>query len=685
MKTLVPLVCLFAVTNLTNAQPVILWKAFNDYRPGTLTHANATIYDLRITDEGGVLKNIDTGADLTASVRVVVEGDAIPDDFGANSNVDPGTPADLLFNGFVEIGGTANPGLPGIRSSANTKLILVFENLDPTKRYNFRGTVARGGSYNDRWSVFGITGADSYVPAHADGSNNKNLFTLATFSTGTLGTNEVALNTGDNKAGSLIGWDNIEPGADGSFSIEARQYVGPAPFGNPSAAAYGYGLNAIYLAELQASGNLRISENPASQIRPAGATATLSVAATSPQPITYQWQRTTPPSTNFADIQGATQATYTTPALTTADHGAKFRAKLTSEGIQTTSGEATLSVDGTIPTVTAVRPSINFNAVHVTFSEPMKLDLLAGTTNYQLSGNLTITSAIALDPTSARLLTSTQAVAASYTLTVNNLEDIAGNKIPANSTLSFNAFTVTSNAVGLDIWKNIGGSTVQNLRDDLRYPASPDVDYVLPTLDSFLLPALTNADNNTYGARLRAWLTPEQSGDYEFFIRADDQGELRVSTDDKFDNFNDVDFVLNNLPEAADTTAGDTFQETGIDASVSLPVSLVAGRKYALQVIWKEGNGGDYVQVAWRRVGDPTPADQLQPIPSRLLSYYGPGGGGSVLPEITRIAFQAGRINLEWKGTLQSSDNLTTWTDETTLTSPQLITPTGKKFYRAKN
>ena len=684
MKSLVRFVCLFVLPYLAYSQPVTLWKAYNDYRPGTNTHINATVYDLRVTDEGGPLRNIETGIDLPATVRVVVEGDVIPDDFGANSNVDPGSPADLLFNGFVEIGGAANPGLPGVRASAFTKLILVFENLDPTKRYNFRGTVARGGGYNDRWSVFGIAGADSYVAAHVDGSNNKNIFTLATFSTGTLGTNQVALNTGDNKAGSLVGWDNIEPGADGSFSIEAAQYVGPAPFGNPSAAAYGYGLNAIYLAEIQASGNLRITENPASQNRPAGATATFSVAATSPQPITYQWQKTMPPATNFVDIAGATQASYTTPVLTTGDHGTIFRARLTSEGIQTTSGEATLSVDGTIPTVTSVRGSINFNAVHVTFSEPMKLDMLAGATNYQLSGNLAITSATALDPRTARLLTSTQALGASYTLTVNNIEDIAGNKIAANSATSFNAFTITSNTVGLDLWKNIGGSTVQNLRDDLRYPLNPDVDYVMPTFDTFLLPALTNADNNTYGGRIRAWITPEQSGDYEFFIRADDQGELRISTDDKFDNFDNIDFVLNNLPDAADTTAGDPFQETGIDASVSLPITLVAGRKYALQAILKEGNGTDYLQIAWRRVGDTTPADQLQPIPGRLLSYYGPGTT-SALPEITRIAVQAGKVNLEWKGTLQSSDDLITWRDETGLASPQLITPAGKKFYRAKN
>ena len=45
--------------------------------------------------------------------------------------------------------------------------------------------------------------------------------------------------------------------------------------------------------------------------------------------------------------------------------------------------------------------------------------------------------------------------------------------------------------------------------------------------------------------------------------------------------------------------------ETG-SAQTSIPIALVAGKKYALQVLWKEGGGGDYAQVAWRKAGDTT-------------------------------------------------------------------------------
>ncbi|MCI0536809.1 MAG: PA14 domain-containing protein [Verrucomicrobiales bacterium] len=679
MKTLaLKLGALVSITTLAYAQPAILWEAFNDYRPGDLTSPNATTYDLRVTDDGGVLKNIQTGADLEASVIVVPEGDALPDDFGANSPVNPGSPADLLFNGKVHVG---NDGLPGLRSSANIKLILNFNGLDPSKRYNFRGTVSRGGNYNDRWSVFGITGADAYVAAHVDGSNNQNIFTKTTFPTGTLESNQVALNTGDNKPGSLVGWDNIEPGADGTFSIEAQQYTGPAPFGNPSAAAYGYGFNAIYLAKVESTGSLRITENPANQNVPAGTTTTLRVAATSPQPIDYQWQKAAPGTANFTDISGATQADYTTPTLTAADNGTKFRVIMTSGGVSTTSGEATLTVDATIPSLTEAHGSINFNSIYVTFSEAMKLDMLAQTNNYQVSSGLAIASVSVLEPTFVRLLLgSTQNLATTYTVTVNNIEDIAGNKVAANSSRSFIGFSLTTNVVGLEIWKDITGGAVADLTNHVRYPSEPTVDYVTTTFDSTNV--FADGPNNTYGGRFRAWITPEETGDYEFFLRADDSGDLRISSDDKFDDLDNPERV----PDAMDTIIGDPFQEPGFDLSTSAPIRLERGKRYAIQASWKEGNGNDHLQVAWRKVGDTTPADQLQPIPIKFLSFYGPTAVNGVEPRITRIAFENGTVTIAWTGMLlQSSTDLKTWTDEMGLTSPTSVVPQGIRFYRVKN
>jgi hypothetical protein len=47
---------------------------------------------------------------------------------------------------------------------------------------------------------------------------------------------------------------------------------------------------------------------------------------------------------------------------------------------------------------------------------------------------------------------------------------------------------------------------------------------------------------------------------------------------------------------------------------------LTAGKKYFIRQVYKEGGGGDYGQVAWRKEGDTTPAGSLPVIPSKYLS-----------------------------------------------------------------
>jgi hypothetical protein len=84
-----------------------------------------------------------------------------------------------------------------------------------------------------------------------------------------------------------------------------------------------------------------ISTQPATQTVTAGQTATFTIAATGTAPLTYQWQK------NGSSISGATSASYTTPAATTSDSGATFRAVVTNPVGSTTSTAAILTVQGT--------------------------------------------------------------------------------------------------------------------------------------------------------------------------------------------------------------------------------------------------------------------------------------------------------------------------------------------------
>jgi hypothetical protein len=548
----------------------------------------------------------------------------------------------------------------------------------PRRLYKFCGTAARGGNYNNRWSVHTLTGAGGFIPAHQDGSLNQNIFTAATYpaAAGDLGPNQVALNTGHNKAGSVVCWNKIQPAGDGTFRVESLRYLGHTPFGSAAdpGTSYAYGFEAIYLAEYDSTGDLRITEDPVSQRVAAGTTATLHVGAESLDPIDYQWQKAPPGSDTFTAVAGANSDTYVTPVLTVADDGVRYRCRCSSFALEAISDDATISVDGVIPTLVSVRGSIDFDSVYVVFSEPMKLAQLGDMAHYALNGGVTISSVVVLDSTLVRLRTSPQAPATVYQLTVNGIEDAAGNSVPANSTRKFASYARLRGAAGVQIWDNLTGGAVSDLRNNARYPLDYDVDFSVATFDSLLV--RPGADYNVYGGRMRAYLVPEQSGSYEFFLRADDAGELRLGpADGTFEALDDP----GTTPIATVTGAG-PFQETGSPAT-SAPVPLEVGRKYPIQAIWKESNGADFGQVAWRLVGDTTPAANLSPLPTQVLEYYG-------LPRILRISLnEVGEAVIDFSGTgLEYTQDFQTWTDLPGVTSPYVTDATsGTYFYRSKN
>ena len=90
-----------------------------------------------------------------------------------------------------------------------------------------------------------------------------------------------------------------------------------------------------------------ITTQPASRTVTAGQTATFSVAATGTAPLGYQWRK------NGTAISGATAASYTTPAATSADNGAQFTVVVSNSVGTVTSNAATLTV-----TAAPVAPSI---------------------------------------------------------------------------------------------------------------------------------------------------------------------------------------------------------------------------------------------------------------------------------------------------------------------------------------
>src|SRR6185436_4205569 len=223
---------------------------------------------------------------------------------------------DLLFANLVDVGGTGGDGIIGLRSSEGNVVTLTFTNLDPSRKYVFLGTSVRGNNYNDRWAIYTLEGADSFVDAHIDASPNNNLLTPGEFPGAAVGPGEVALNSGENRAGSIVGWAQINPGADGGFSIRQAQYIGATPFGTASAGPYGYGINAMVLIEVGPPEPVSIT---------ADLPATLSVVENRPLNLTLGLRGAPPPSVQWykdgGAIPGANARIYSLPRAALSDAG----------------------------------------------------------------------------------------------------------------------------------------------------------------------------------------------------------------------------------------------------------------------------------------------------------------------------------------------------------------------------
>ena len=90
-----------------------------------------------------------------------------------------------------------------------------------------------------------------------------------------------------------------------------------------------------------------ISVQPADTSVTAGTAATLSVTASGAD-IGYRWQFSSDGGSTWSDIAGATAASYTTPATSTADNGKRYRVIVSAAGITLTSSAVQLTVTAAV-------------------------------------------------------------------------------------------------------------------------------------------------------------------------------------------------------------------------------------------------------------------------------------------------------------------------------------------------
>ncbi len=162
-------------------------------------------------------------------------------------------------------------------------------------------------------------------------------------------------------------------------------------------------------------------------------------------------------------------------------------------------------------------------------------------------------------------------------------------------------------------WPNVTGGVAA-----IPVTTPPQAVQQLPSLEA------TTTSGFQYGARLRAWLTPPQTGAYTFWISATHAGELRLSTDQ--DPAHAV-----SLATCSQYTSGPQ-DYTRYPAQQSAPVTLQAGQPYYLEVRHQHDYGPGYVSVTWQL---PDGSQFGQPLAGQYLRPYEDGAPGPDAPTWT--------------------------------------------------
>ncbi|MGL1888879.1 MAG: cellulase family glycosylhydrolase [Reichenbachiella sp.] len=162
--------------------------------------------------------------------------------------------------------------------------------------------------------------------------------------------------------------------------------------------------------------------------------------------------------------------------------------------------------------------------------------------------------------------------------------------ITDNVNVSANFIEVNAGGSGSilrEYWSNITGTGISDLTGNTNYPNNPSGSDQITTFEGPI-----NWANN-YGSRIRGYVHPPVSGSYTFWISGDDNTDLYLSTNDNKANAERVAYV----------SGWTSSQQWDKFTTQAVTVNLVSGQKYYIEVLHKEGTGGDNVAVAWQGPG----------------------------------------------------------------------------------
>jgi len=382
-----------------------------------------------------------------------------------------------------------------------------------------------------------------------------------------------------------------------------------------------------------------IIRQPANRTVQASQTVTFSVLAAGISPdsggeVFYHWHKDGVPLEPAEDFNPFGRQ-LVIPFPTEADAG-NYQVLVSVVGKAVLSDAATLTVtpDITPPTIVGLNGSDSFNTALITWSEPVTEASAETVGNYSFTGGLTVTGAELINSTQVRLTTSTQAEGASYTLTANGVRDTANNASAASAELK--SFVFQTGSVNFGTWQNQTGgfntwvdNGVQNL--------PPTTQFVRTSYNS----SLPSAALKNYFGQLKGFFIPPQTGNYVFYLASAGHGELYLSPD--LNPANAVKIAEEPAGSAAmkwDTDGTDnsgTRGEAGTLANRSdqypgtrwpggHTISLTAGTRYYLEMLYHTGEAGGQGAATFTFAGDPAPANGSTALTGNVVGTYAEPG-----------------------------------------------------------
>ncbi|MBN2474517.1 MAG: lamin tail domain-containing protein [Pirellulales bacterium] len=248
--------------------------------------------------------------------------------------------------------------------------------------------------------------------------------------------------------------------------------------------------------------------------------------------------------------------------------------------------------------------------VEIFFSEPLDPVTAEVLGNYVFTGGTLVDVALLSNGLKV-LLTAAEAfvIGNPYSVTVNGVTTLSGNEMSDGQQIAFEYEPRGSGEILWQYWAGIPGTSIDALTGNPNYPDNPTGEDFLTLLEGPVDWA------EEYGTRIRGYVHPPTTGEYTFWIAGDDNSQLYLSSDSNPDNA----VLIASVPGWTGSRVW-----TQDPAQQSSSITLAAGQKYYIEVLHKEGNGGDNIAVRWLLPGDEweNPEDPGEPIPGIRLSPY---------------------------------------------------------------